>query len=88
MTTEIERAQSEPVRPHYDPHVWLDPVRAKQQAANIRDGMVAADPEGKDAYQAPYHALARRLDHLDFFYRVALKPREGRPFVVSHAPFG
>ena len=27
-----------------DPHVWLDPMRAKQEMKNIRDALVKADP--------------------------------------------
>lgn len=72
----------------YDPHVWLDPVRAKRQAANIRDALVAADPEGKNFYSARYDALARRLDHLDFLFRTVLAGTRHKDFVVSHAAFG
>lgn len=72
----------------YDPHIWLDPVRARQQAANIRDGLVAADPSGREFYEARYNALARRLDRLDFFYRMTLAQARKRKFVVSHAAFG
>jgi len=36
----------------FNPHIWLDPERAIQQVDNIRDGLIAADPEGKDTYTA------------------------------------
>ncbi|MBI4278339.1 MAG: zinc ABC transporter substrate-binding protein, partial [Armatimonadetes bacterium] len=35
-----------------DPHVWLDPVLAQQQAANIAAGFARADPAGRGVYEA------------------------------------
>lgn len=35
-----------------NPHVWLDPVLAKHQVENIRDGLIAADPENQATYKA------------------------------------
>ena len=48
-----------------NPHIWLDPVRAKQQLANIRDGLIAADPENKATYQANAAAYIKQLEALD-----------------------
>ena len=42
-----------------DPHVWLDPMRAKQEMANIKDAFVKADPENRDYYEANYEKYAR-----------------------------
>lgn len=72
----------------YDPHVWLDPERAKVQAANIREALAAADPAGKDYYEKRFRALARRLDRLDTLFRLVLEGATGKEFVVSHAAFG
>ncbi|MCR4419277.1 MAG: zinc ABC transporter substrate-binding protein [Clostridia bacterium] len=72
----------------YDPHLWLDPRRARQQAANILEGLVAADSAGRDYYTARYRVLARRLEQLDFLYRTLLEGRNRHTFVVSHAAFG
>ena len=33
-----------------DPHVWLDPLLAKKQVENIRDGLMMIDPNHKDTY--------------------------------------
>src|SRR5918998_3893668 len=35
-----------------DPHAWQSVVNAKVYVANIRDGLIKADPAGKDAYEA------------------------------------
>ena len=34
-----------------NPHVWLDPVLAQQQVANIRDGLIAIDPNNANSYR-------------------------------------
>ena len=34
----------------FNPHIYLDPKRAIKQVENIRDGLIAADPEGKTIY--------------------------------------
>lgn len=48
-----------------NPHVWLDPLLAKQQVANIRDGLIAADPGNKATYQANAAAYIQQLEALD-----------------------
>ena len=48
-----------------NPHVWLDPVLAKQQVENIRDGLIAADPENKAKYEANAAAYLQELANLD-----------------------
>ena len=36
------------IHPYGNPHVWLDPVNAKQIAPNIAAGLTRVDPDGKD----------------------------------------
>lgn len=56
-----------------NPHVWLDPVLAKQQVANIRDGLVAANPEKKATYQANATNYIQQLEKLDTEYKQRLQ---------------
>ena len=45
-----------------DPHAWQSVANAKVYVANIRDALIAADPAGKDVYEAnaaAYLAQAR-----------------------------
>ncbi len=69
-----------------DPHVWFDPMRAKQMAANIRDGLTTADADGADGYQLRYEAYAAQLDELDaeIQERIDLIPVERRVMVTNH----
>ncbi len=69
-----------------DPHVWFDPMRAKQMAANIRDGLIASDSDGASAYQERYDAYAAQLDELDaeIQQRIDLIPEPQRVLVTNH----
>ncbi len=68
----------------FDPHVWLDPKRAVQQVENIRDGLIAADPEGEAEYTANAEAFIAELEVLDTEITERLAPFEGGTFVVFH----
>src|SRR5256885_8678313 len=48
-----------------DPHAWQSVANAKIYVANIRDGLVAADPAGKATYEANATSYLTRLDGLD-----------------------
>ena len=37
-----------------DPHVWLDPMRSKQEMKKIREALVKADPGNCEYYEANY----------------------------------
>ncbi|MFQ4137000.1 metal ABC transporter solute-binding protein, Zn/Mn family [Nodosilinea sp. PGN35] len=73
----------------YNPHIWLDPKRAIQQVENIRDGMIAVDPEGEEIYTANAAAFIAELEALDAEIAEKLAPFTGQSFVVFHdfAPY-
>ncbi|MDQ4136033.1 MAG: metal ABC transporter substrate-binding protein [Pseudomonadota bacterium] len=73
-----------------DPHAWQDVGNAKAYAAAIRDALVAADPEGRAAYEANAAAYLKELDTLDAEIReaVARIPPERRKIITSHDAFG
>jgi len=48
-----------------NPHVWTNPLMAKDYAALIRDSLVSADPVHSDIYESNYQALAIKIDALD-----------------------
>ncbi len=68
----------------FDPHVWLDPKRAAEQVENIRDGLIAADPEGEAEYTANAAAFIAELEALDTEITEKLAPFAGQTFVVFH----
>lgn len=73
-----------------DPHAWQSVTNAKVYVANIRDGLIAADPAGKDAYAANAAAYHAQLDALEreVTNAIATIPPERRRVIISHDAFG
>ncbi|MBK9034681.1 MAG: zinc ABC transporter substrate-binding protein [Myxococcales bacterium] len=63
------------IHPQGNPHVWLDPVNAKQLAANIAAGLTRVDPDGAATYAANLKAFQVKLD--DALYGRALVEEYG-----------
>ena len=73
-----------------DPHFWLDPIHAIRYVENIRDGLIAADPDGKETYTRNAEAYIAQLKDLDQSIRqqVAAIPEARRLLVTNHESFG
>jgi len=67
-----------------DPHIWLDPKRAILQVENIRDGLIAADPEGEAEYTANATDYIEKLTALDEEITAQLSPYAGQTFISFH----
>jgi ABC-type Zn uptake system ZnuABC Zn-binding protein ZnuA len=63
------------IHPYGNPHVWLDPVNAKQIAANIAAGLTRVDPDGTAVYAANLKAFGDKID--DMLYGHALVAEYG-----------
>ncbi|HJV44380.1 MAG TPA: metal ABC transporter substrate-binding protein [Bacillota bacterium] len=71
-----------------DPHIWLDPNRAKKQAQAIKDALVQADPTNKEVYENNFAELAKKFDELDANLSDLSAHAKQKEMVVSHAAFG
>jgi zinc/manganese transport system substrate-binding protein len=73
-----------------DPHAWQDLANGKLYIANIRDGLIAADPEGKATYEANAAKYLDAIAKEDTVVRAALATlSEGRrKIITSHDAFG
>ena len=71
----------------FDPHIWLDPVLAKQQVNNIRDGLIKADPQNKEHYEENAMKYNERLDALDLKIKSSLSSCSKDTFVPFHNAF-
>lgn len=71
-----------------DPHIWLDPVYAKQMVETISEAIQSVDADNADAYQTNTGAYVTVLEKLDQDYQAAFKDAKSRIFVVQHAAFG
>ena len=72
-----------------DPHAWQSIGNAKIYAANIRDALITADPDGKAAYEAQAAAYLARLDEVEAQAKslAARIPPERRKIITSHDAF-
>ncbi len=67
-----------------NPHVWLDPVLAKQQVSNIRDGLIAADAANKATYETNAAKYIQQLDSLNNEFQLRLQKTPNCTFVTFH----
>ena len=72
-----------------DPHAWQSIANAKLYVANIRDALIAADPDGRQTYEANAAAYFGRLDELETQVEAAVArlPAERRRIITSHDAF-
>jgi len=71
-----------------DPHVWLDPIRAKKQMENIMKALSRADAENAEYYEDNYMKYSIELEKLDKEYRDVLEKCRHRNVIVTHPAFG
>jgi zinc transport system substrate-binding protein len=85
----VKTAQDEKAYEHTqgNPHVWLDPVLAKQQVTNIRDGLIAADPANKATYEANAAAYIKELESLNTEFQQTLPKNLSCTFITFHDAF-
>jgi len=50
------------IHPQGNPHVWLDPLLAKTEAANIAEALKRVDPAGADYYTSRLDNFDKRID--------------------------
>jgi zinc transport system substrate-binding protein len=70
-----------------NPHIWLDPIRAKQQVGNIRDALIAADPSHSSSYKSNAEVYIGKLQVLDQEYKKALASTKKKEFITFHNAF-
>ena len=73
-----------------DPHAWQSLANGKLYVSNIRDGLIAVDPEGKAVYEAN---AAKYLDEIAkeeaiVTETLAKLPEARRKIITSHDAFG
>ena len=71
-----------------DPHIWLDPVLAKQQVENILNGLIQADPADAAYFTANADNYTAKLDLLNSEAINLSAHAVTRDFVTFHEAFG
>jgi zinc transport system substrate-binding protein len=71
-----------------DPHVWLDPVTFATVEERVAEGLVSADPDGRDGYEERAAELRAELEALDGEFQQGLEGCRFDTMIVSHEAFG
>lgn len=68
----------------FDPHVWLDPIRAQTLVSAITQALINIDPKNKNRYETNASTLHQQLAQLDQQLKTELTPLQKKPFIVFH----
>ena len=71
-----------------NPHVWLDPLYAKEMAGVIRDQLSKKMPKQKAYFNQNYQKLAVKLDELNRQFASTISKAKHKQIIVTHAAFG
>jgi zinc transport system substrate-binding protein len=71
-----------------DPHVWLDPRRARKIAHNVYQALEETAPANRADFFRNYHALDEELVGLYKEVAAILEPDRGKEIVVFHPAYG
>jgi zinc transport system substrate-binding protein len=71
-----------------DPHVWLNPINAISELANIKNELITLDPNNSSDYEANYWDAMTLFEALDSSFESISGEFTNKYIVVSHAAFG
>ncbi len=75
------------VHGQYDPHTWLSPIVAKDQAKVIADKLSDIDPANKEYYMANYDKVIAELNDIIKEYEEKFEETTHKNFLVNHKAF-
>lgn len=84
----IDQEQDAEHNQSIDPHVWLDPIYAKDLAKSIKDSLVKKMPEQKETFDHNYQELTKELEKLNQSFESTAKSAKYKEIVVAHAAYG
>ena len=71
-----------------DPHIWLDPVKARKMAQTMARTLIAVDPANAANYQKNADRVVARLVLLEAELHRILAPVSGVSYLVFHDAYG
>jgi zinc/manganese transport system substrate-binding protein len=89
-TRQMEEEEHGKTRKITDPHAWQSLANGRIYVQNIRDGLVAADPAGKDAYEANTKKFLADIDEVEKLVKdsIARLAPARRKIITTHDAFG
>lgn len=90
LEPEEEHGEIEEEHEHgmYDPHTWISPYIARQQAEKIYEVLVEFDGGSSEYYESRWQALSDTLEDLDSRYLEELGDAVKGEIFTTHAAFG
>ncbi len=88
---QLFEGQPEKVDEHeeiYNPHTWISPFLAKQQAQRIFEALIQKDPNHKDYYRDRWQTLKEKFEEMDKNYMSELSKKRKEEIFVAHSAFG
>ncbi len=67
-----------------NPHIWIDPILAIEQAENIKDALIALDPDQKEKFETNFNSLQEELLALDQSFQEMADGAAKKEFLISH----
>ncbi|GIN60026.1 adhesin [Robertmurraya siralis] len=88
--TDDEQEQHDDGHDHgdIDPHVWIDPLFAKELAETIKDELIQHLPDHKEQLEANYTVLSNQLDELNQQFKQLIEKAEHKEIIAAHAAYG
>jgi zinc transport system substrate-binding protein len=71
-----------------DPHVWLDPLYAKQLAEAIKNQLIELAPAQEERFEQNFQELADELDGLHAAFSQTINDAKHHEVIVSHSAYG
>src|SRR5215469_2691318 len=89
-TRQMEEEEHGKTRKITDPHAWQSLANGRIYVANIRDGLIAADPTGRDTYEANAKKFLTDIDAVEQEVKdsIAKLPPARRKIITTHDAFG
>ena len=87
---QLEREAGGKAKTITDPHAWQSLANGKIYVQNIRDGLIAVDPDGKATYQANASRFMSDIDRVEDQAKAAIAtlPPNRRRIITTHDAFG
>ncbi|MGG1688434.1 metal ABC transporter substrate-binding protein [Pseudalkalibacillus sp. NRS-1564] len=67
-----------------NPHIWIDPILAIEQAENIKDALITLDPDQKETFETNFNSLQEELLALDQSFQEMADRAAKKEFLISH----
>ena len=83
IPTSVNRAEGD-IHIYGNPHYWLDPVRGKQIAQNIFDGLVRISPENKNYFEANLKLFNEKIDAKMKEWSMKMEKFKGAKIIAYH----